>query len=76
MQATVHQATNKFICNLQPIPSVVITVMLMQEEELLSLVQKYLASIPKTNDEKAKQIKDLNPLPVQFPEQVIREDVK
>ena len=50
--------------------------MLLQEEALLSLVQKYLASIPSTSKQEAKPIKDLTPLPVQFPEHVIREDVK
>lgn len=48
----------------------------IDEEELLSLVQKYLASIPSTSKQEAKPIKDLTPLPVQFPEHVIREDVK
>ena len=47
----------------------------MQEEPLLDLVKTYLASIPSTGD-KPRSIASLTPLPVEFPHQVIREDVK
>ena len=48
----------------------------MQEESFTKLVEKYLASIPRQPDAEAKPIASLRPLPVEFPQGVIREDVK
>ena len=48
----------------------------MQEESFTKLVEKYLASIPRPPDAEAKPIASLRPLPVEFPQGVIREDVK
>lgn len=48
----------------------------MQEETLLELVKTYLASIPRTDDAEPKAIASLTPLPVEFPQKVIKEDVK
>jgi len=48
----------------------------LQEETLLKLVEAYLASIPRPSDAAPRTIASLNPLPVQFPQGVITEDVK
>ena len=48
----------------------------MQEESFTKLVEKYLASIPRPPNAEAKPIASLRPLPVEFPQGVIREDVK
>lgn len=48
----------------------------MQEETFTELVEKYLASIPNVPGAAAKPIASLQPLPVEFPQGVIREDVK
>lgn len=48
----------------------------VQEESFTKLVEKYLASIPKPPDAEAKPIGSLQPLPVEFPQGVTREDVK
>ena len=48
----------------------------MQEESFTELVEKYLASIPRPPNAEAKPIASLRPLPVEFPQGVIREDVK
>lgn len=48
----------------------------MQEESFTKLVEKYLASIPRSPDAEAKPIGSLQPLPVEFPQGVVQEDVK
>ncbi len=49
---------------------------MMQEETLLELVKTYLASIPRLDEAEPRAIASLTPLPVEFPQGVIREDVK
>ena len=48
----------------------------LQEETFEALVEKYLASIPKSDITEPKPLTSLQPLPVEFPPGVIREDVK
>lgn len=48
----------------------------MQEDLFIKLVEKYLASIPRPPNAQAKAIASLRPLPVEFPQGVIREDVR
>ncbi|KAL3146657.1 hypothetical protein ABBQ32_000885 [Trebouxia sp. C0010 RCD-2024] len=48
----------------------------IEEETFTELVEKYLASIPNVPGAAAKPIASLQPLPVEFPQGVIREDVK
>lgn len=48
----------------------------LQEETFERLVEKYLASIPRPDNAKPKPIASLKPLPVEFPQGVVREDVK
>lgn len=50
--------------------------LMMQEETLLELVKTYLASIPRLDEAEPRAIASLTPLPVEFPQGVIREDVK
>lgn len=51
-------------------------VLLTQEEELVKLVETHLASIPRPGDAEPRTIASLAPLPVEFPEGVVTEDVK
>ncbi|KAA6421450.1 MAG: chloroplast processing enzyme, partial [Trebouxia sp. A1-2] len=48
----------------------------IEEDALLKLVERYLASIPRPSDAAPRTIASLTPLPVQFPQGVITEDVK
>jgi len=52
------------------------TNMVLQEDALLKLVETYLASIPRPSDAAPRTIASLTPLPVEFPQGVITEDVK
>ncbi|DBA85638.1 TPA: hypothetical protein ACH3X1_005214 [Trebouxia sp. C0004] len=48
----------------------------VEEDTLLKLVETYLASIPRPSDAASRTIASLTPLPVEFPQGVITEDVK
>ena len=48
----------------------------VQDETFVDLVERYLASIAKPDDAEPKPIASLCPLPVEFPQGIVREDVK
>lgn len=49
---------------------------LMQEESFEKLIETYLASIPAADQPQPLRLDRLTPLPVQFPEEVVKEDVR
>lgn len=48
----------------------------MQEESFEKLIETYLASIPAVDQPQPLRLDRLTPLPVQFPEEVVKEDVR
>ena len=50
--------------------------MATQEESFEKLVETYLASIPAAEQPEPVAMGSLTPLPVQFPQEVVREDVR
>ena len=50
--------------------------MVTQEESFEKLVETYLASIPAAEQPEPVAMGSLTPLPVQFPQEVVREDVR